>query len=102
MSEHTKGKWEVKFGATKNLGVRSKGYFICFLTEPNKFTDQPERYKTEVNEMHADALLISKAPEMYDLLKRIVEYSSDKFIDDEMESIEKEGRALLESINPEQ
>lgn len=69
--KHTPGPWKSVIGIGKKLGVRDSGGFICFLTTPNHYTGQDERYFQEMSEWQANAALIAAAPDLLAALKEI-------------------------------
>jgi hypothetical protein len=71
----TKGKWYWSFGASNEMAslMSETGIEVC------NFGDCTTYYPTEgVEPNDADALLISKAPEMFEMLKKIVIILNDK------------------------
>lgn len=68
--KYSEGEWKSTHGIRKKRGVRNKGGFICFLTEPSRYPGQDERYEQELETYKADAKLIAAAP---DLLNALIE-----------------------------
>lgn len=70
--KYTKGKWVSTFNLAKERGVRTESGFICFLPKPTHYNGQDERYEQELDECRVNAKLISKAPEMYEVLQHVI------------------------------
>ena len=69
MSKHTSGPWRVEYNTIgKVLGVRTDNGYLCFLTKPQHYSGQDERYEQEMEEYKADAYLMAAAPEMREAL----------------------------------
>lgn len=67
--KHTKGQWKVTVDSSLEIGVRTEAGFICFLPKPSQYIGQNKRYKQELEEYHANANLISNAPELLEALR---------------------------------
>ena len=78
MSKYTSGSWYVEAMLCGSLGVRAKGGYICSMMKPNRYNDQEDRYKAEMEAYEADAHLISAGPEMYSALTDIARYIGNK------------------------
>ena len=61
--KHTKGKWEVKTEYGEPSSIETKKEVIC------EFSAGLLEYPLDLDEIKANAKLISKAPEMYEALK---------------------------------
>ena len=105
-----KKKWrKVRLSATE-IGIRDNGGFICTLKHPTHFSGQDERYEEELKERLFQADIIAAAPEMYDLLQRIMSirslwYPSDNYPENEAQALslmDSEIKELLKHINNEQ
>ena len=66
----TPDKWEMMLCSSKEWAVRSKGGILFKFWKPTKFTDQFERYESEINESFNNARLVTCAPEMLDWMIR--------------------------------
>ena len=61
----SEGPWISTFGLKKQRGVRNSGGFICFLTAPNHYSGQDERYEEELADRKCDSDLIAEAGTVY-------------------------------------
>jgi len=80
----TKEDWYVTFTTPTEIGVRSKGGYICTLPKPTHYTGQNDRYEKETEENKANAKLIASAPKLLEALIEISEakgrYHPDRLI----------------------
>lgn len=74
----TKGKLELKYVSGICIGIGTKGNYSQ-ITANTILPDTDEDYEKEKEEIESNMLIYSKAPEMLDMLKRVVyEFSEYK------------------------
>ncbi len=76
-TKFTKGPWKRGVSMNGNLTVRSDGYIICTLNPPNKYSDQLERYREELETYEADQKLIHAAPDLYEACEQLLDFIED-------------------------
>jgi hypothetical protein len=80
-TKHTPGPWKVVDAHITKRGVRSKGYYICFMSDPTRFSNQEERYQEDLARREFDARLIAAAPELLEACKILVGFESGELTD---------------------
>ena len=69
---HTPGPWKATFTSITARGVRAERGFVCFLPKPMHYSGQDERYENELEENHANALVLAAAPDLLEACEAIL------------------------------
>lgn len=81
----SEGEWRKIFASGNKRAIRNSGGLIATFWQPNKYSGQDQRYEDELKETAANQLLCSKAPEMLEMLKSIVNsFETDYVLDGEI------------------
>ena len=95
-------KWWLQLTSDKREGVRDEGGFICMCPKPTHYTGQDQRYRDEIIETQNNARLIASAPDMLNLLQRVlrirelIEYPAD--VGEEFEDEAEILNAMIKSV----
>lgn len=73
-TKFTKGKWSVGEFAQKVWADNRKG---CVASCSNEYHNDKYYIGFDLEEIHANALLISKAPEMFEMLESVLELQKE-------------------------
>lgn len=97
----SEGKWRKVFSSENRRAIRNDGGLIATFWKPSKYSGQDERYESELKETAANQLLCSKAPEMLEMLSKVLTISRQRGvcflpsdIDDEIENLIKKATTL--------
>jgi hypothetical protein len=89
----TKEKWKCIFTSELKRAIRSEGGILMTFWKPTKYSGQDKRYDQELKETQANQLLCSKAPEMLEMLQKIVKsydfQNENKYYNPEIEQARK-------------